>query len=169
METTKFFIISQLKLYNDYVKNIRSNQKKYGIKGKCRNPNFPEDISETIIMYLLQKNDKTCTRDTKSGDLWSETEKKIECKCFTSTGPTSFGPNSTWDVLYFLDGRQYEKGKFTLYKVNMSNTDFSNIKINKTQTYKDVCNAGKRPRIGWDQLKSQITYSIVFDDFVEKL
>ena len=92
----KNFIISQLKLYNLYVKNTWTNRKKYNIKG--RNPNFPEDISETMIMHILQSKDPTCTRDTKSGDLWSKSEKKIECKCFTSNGPISFGPNSKWDI-----------------------------------------------------------------------
>jgi hypothetical protein len=170
METTKLFIVSQLKLYNEYVKNIGELRKKYGIKGRCRNPNFPEDISETIIMYLIQRNDKTCTRDTKSGDLWSESEKKIECKCFTSiTGPISFGPKSNWNIIYFLDGSQYIKNKFTLYRTDMSNIDFSNIKINKNHTYKDVCNLGKRPRIGWNKLKPQIVYSVIFDDFIENL
>jgi hypothetical protein len=38
-----------------------------------------------------------------------------ECKCFTSDGPLSFTPSSNWDVIYFLDARDWLNDNFILY------------------------------------------------------
>jgi hypothetical protein len=47
---------------------------------------------------------------------------------------------------------------FIIYKISLSNNSetFSNIKINASKNYKDVCKKGKRPRINFKQLKEQL-------------
>jgi hypothetical protein len=56
---------------------------------------------------------------------------------------------------------------FILYKVNLkkSSEEWNNIKVNKTQTFKDQCVQGRRPRITWKELHKQIeNYSkIIFN------
>ena len=124
-----------------------------------RLPNFPEFLSENIIKYLLcnKLNDITSTRNCK-GDLFSQKEGIQECKCFTSDGPLSFTPSSKWDVLYFLDLRHWLNNTFILYRVPLKNTskEWTNIKVNKIETYEDQAKQGRRPRIIWESLYPQI-------------
>tara|TARA_B100001093_G_C26502701_1_gene874017 strand:- start:531 stop:806 length:276 start_codon:yes stop_codon:yes gene_type:complete len=82
-------------------------------------------------------------------------------------GPISFTPSSGWDVIYFLDAQQWLHDNFKLYRVNLSyNSDaWKNIKVNKTETFQMQANNGRRPRIAWNSLYSQIMdyCEIVFD------
>ena len=126
---------------------------------KIRLPSIPEDISENIVKFIIHKNgDKTSTWSCSTGDLYSEIEGKQECKCFTSNGPISFTPCSEWDIIYFLDSRDWLNNNFKLYKVNLkkSSEEWKNIPVNKTQTFQDQCNQGRRPRIEWDMLYKYI-------------
>jgi len=137
-----------------------------------RSPSIPDDISENIIKFIIKKTDASCEWKVKNGDLSSKIEGQIECKCFTSTGPCSFSPTSIWDVIYFLDARDWLKDKLVLYKVNLSNrsNEWKKIKVNKEQTFKDQCDQGRRPRITWSFLYPQIKghcekiYDGKFDD-----
>jgi hypothetical protein len=54
--------------------------------------------------------------------------------------------------------RQWLSDKFILWKVNVSDesSEWKQIKMNKTQTYEDQCNEGRRPHISWDNIYSQI-------------
>jgi hypothetical protein len=142
---------------------------------KIRLPGFPEDISENIIKFIIQNKlgDRTTTRDCKNGDLQSKVEGKQECKCFTSSGPSSFTPKSDWDVIYFLDARAWLRcDKFILYRIPLKRTshEWGNIKVSKTQTFEDQTKQGRRPRIAWDSLYPQISkycekvYEGYFDD-----
>lgn len=127
-------------------------------KLKIRDRGLPEEISENIIKFILQKlGDDTSTNNTK-GDLYSQKEGIQECKSFTSDGPISFSPTSKWDVIYFLDARFWTCNKFTLYRVNLSNQNpiWQNISMNKEQTFQDQCVEKRRPRIGWENLHSQL-------------
>ena len=84
---------------------------------KIRHQNTPEDITENITKYIIRnyENDNSCVWckgvDKKyglSGDLFSNKYEKsvaIEVKSFTSNGPSQFGPNKKFGVLYFLDLR----------------------------------------------------------------
>ena len=141
-------------------------------KYKLRAPNFPEGISENIIKYyIINVENKRCI-NADVGDLCKIEEgciSKIEVKCFTSTGPTSFGPTEDWDELYFLDALNFNKNMYKIYKISMKNTDrrFQNMKVNKKETYRDQCIVGKRPRLGFDMLKKQLEkydeFELVFD------
>jgi ribosomal protein S24E len=142
-----------------------------------RHQNTPEDISENITKFIIRKyeNDKSCVWckgiDKKYGiigDLYSNKYEKIEAievKSFTSSGPSQFGPNKKFGVLYFLDLRNWLNNEIVLWKVNLnySSNEFKNIKINKTQTMGEQLLEKRRPHISWDNIYPQIS------DFCEKI
>jgi hypothetical protein len=148
----------QYNLHKSYVIGRMNSTIKIGVV--VRLPSIPEDISENIVKFIIWNKigDKTTTWDCKKGDLQSKKEGKQECKCFTSNGPISFTPTSEWDVIYFLDARQWLKNKFILYRSDLkrSSYEWSNIKVSNTQTFKAQCNQGRRPRITWNSLYPQI-------------
>jgi len=129
-------------------------------KIKIRLPVFPEDISENIIKFIINNKlsgDSIWSCDT--GDLYSTKEGIQECKCFTSSGPSSFSPTSNWDVIYFLDGRQVIPNNFILYRIPLKkdSEEWKKIKINKKETFEDQCKGKRRPRINWASLYPQIS------------
>ena len=162
----------QYNLHKNYVSQRIKTTKEIGVN--VRLPNMPEDISENIIKEIIRNklNDKSSTWDCKTGDLHSQKEGKQECKCFTSDGPLSFTPSSDWDVIYFLDARNWLNDKLALYKVTlkMSSIEWKNIKVSKTQTFADQTIQGRRPRITWESLYPSIAsncikiYEGTFDD-----
>jgi hypothetical protein len=137
-----------------------------------RLPNFPDYISENMVMRIIQQTDETCTRSC-SGDLYSSQQGKIEVKCFTSVGPSSFGPKCEWDVIYFLDAMEWTNNHFILYKINLKNSseEWKRIKINKMESYTDQCDQKRRPRLAWSLLYPQIREhtEIVFDGAFEDI
>lgn len=174
---TKDLLKEQYPLHKAYVNGRINTTKKIGVK--VRLPCIPEDISENIVKFILRNklNDTTSTWDCKKGDLQSEKEGKQECKCFTSDGPLSFTPSSEWDVIYFLDARNWLNDKFILYRVSLKRTSFEwkNIKVSKTQSFEDQTKQGRRPRITWESLLPQISsycnkvYEGTFDDIFNPL
>jgi hypothetical protein len=154
---TKELLKQQYALHQSYVKGRIETTIKIGIK--VRLPSIPEDISENIIKQLIHNklNDKTSRWNCK-GDLLSEKEGKQECKCFTSDAPASFTPSSEWDIIYFLDARNWLNDTFILYQVPLKRTsnEWKNIKMSKTQTFEDQTKQGRRPRITWESLHPQI-------------
>jgi hypothetical protein len=153
---TKNFLKKQYMIHQKYT----LERKKYSTKLKInfRMPSIPEDISENIIKYIIHKNGDKTSRWNCKGDLMSDIEKKQECKCFTSKGPISFTPSSNWNSIYFLDATEWLKNKFKLYKFPYSRTsiEWKNIKVNKTQSFENQCDQGRRPRINWNALYPQI-------------
>lgn len=126
-----------------------------------RLPNIPEDISENIIKFFLIFHKKQKVIWECPGDLSCDHEGKIECKCFTSEGPISFTPSSKWDVIYFLDARNWLENKLIIYRLNypMKSDKWQNIIINKNKeprSFKGQADVGRRPRIGWNNLYLQI-------------
>jgi len=67
-------------------------------------------------------------------------------------------PSSHWDVIYFLDARKWIDDYYILYRIPLKRTseEWRNIKMNKTQTFEDQTNQGRRPRINWESLYPQI-------------
>ena len=173
---TEDLLKEQYALHKAYVNGRINTTKKIGVK--VRLPSIPEDISENIVKQILHNklNDRTSRWDCK-GDLQSEKEGKQECKCFTSDGPSSFTPSSDWDVIYFLDARNWLNDKFILHRVLLkrTSTEWKNIKISKAQTFEDQVKQGRRPRITWESLYPQISsycnkvYEGTFDDIFNPL
>jgi hypothetical protein len=153
---TRQILLKQYDIHKNYVMERIQTSKE--LKIKIRLPSIPEDISENLIKFIIHNNgDKTTTWKCK-GDLLSEIEGKQECKCFTSSGPISFTPSSEWDVIYFLDARDWLNDFFKLYKFPYKKTseEWKNIKVNKNQTFEDQCLQGRRPRLTWKDLYPQI-------------
>lgn len=136
-----------------------------------RHQNTPEDITENIVKFIIKKYEKddTCVwckgidKTLKiTGDLYSKKYDKnvgIEVKSFTSNGPSQFGPDKKFAVLYFLDMRKWLQDEIILWKVNLNSEsiDFKNIKVNKKETLEDQFKQGRRPHISWDNIYPQIT------------
>jgi len=120
-----------------------------------RNINFPE-ISEDIVAILI-KNIYSNVKKASIGDLICD-KGKIEIKAFSSSGPSSFGPTESWDILIFLDCIRWKEKYFKCNIINLANTDvnWQSLKMNQSETYKDQCNRKIRPRIHYDNIKSQI-------------
>jgi hypothetical protein len=150
----------QFATHKAYVVARCESTKKTGVK--VRLPSIPEDISENLLKFVLRNhlNDPTSRWDCKKGDLFSQKEGKQESKCFTSEGPPSFTPSSEWDVIYFVDAREWLADKFVVYRIPLKRTsdEWKNIKISKTQTYEDQAKQGRRPRITWTALHPQIAH-----------
>jgi len=169
---TKDLLKEQFALHKAYVNGRINTTKKIGVQ--VRLPCIPEDISENIVKFILHNKlkDTTSRWDCEKGDLQSKKEGTQECKCFTSDGPLSFTPSSDWDVIYFLDARNWLNDKFILYRVLLkrTSTEWKNIKVSKTQTFEDQTKQGRRPRITWESLWPQISsycskvYDGTFDD-----
>jgi hypothetical protein len=149
-----------LNSYICYCKNIDDINKKLNKNSKkIRRPNFPCELSENMVkFYLSSKNIKSIWKNDISGDLTTSTGVRIEVKCFSSSGPISFGPNENFDMLYIVDATKYLHKTFEIYEINLSNKNnaFANIKINKNETYKDFCLIGKRPRLTFDKIHNQL-------------
>lgn len=149
----------QYTLHKSYVNGRISTTKKVGIK--VRFPCIPEDISENIVKFIIHNklNDPSSSWDCKKGDLHSTKEGVQEIKCFTSVGPLSFTPSSEWDIIYFLDARNWLNDQFVLYRIPLKRTsdEWKNIQINKKQTFDDQCTQGRRPRMSFANLQIQIS------------
>lgn len=139
---------------------------------KTRRNGLPEHISENMIKFILLHHlGVKTTWDCKIGDLYSTTEGVIECKSFTSDGPTSFGPKQKWDRIYFLDARKWLEDELVLYEVPYSNTDplWTTMPVSKTQTKADQADENRRPRANWRLLsahlgdKCKVVYSGSFE------
>lgn len=127
-------------------------------KKKIRQPNFPSEISENIVKFaFFQKYKIMPSWDTKSGDLEC-INILMEVKAFSSNGPTTFGPTEKWDRIYFVDATRFQESEFVIYefKLKSTNTLWENLKMNKTQTYKDQCKEKRRPRINFSDLFNQL-------------
>ena len=162
-------------LHKNYINSRMSAGKRLGIK--FRLPSIPEDISENIIKFMIHKLGDTTSTWACKGDLLSKKEGVQECKTFTSDGPLSFSPTSGWDVIYFLDAKNWLNDKFVLYKINLtkSSDTWKSIKVKKTQTFDDQAKQGRRPRIGWKLLYPQVSehtekvFDGTFDDIFTPL
>ncbi len=158
----KLYITETIKIKNDH-------------KIKIRLPHIDEDISENIIKFIIRNklNDFSCKWGNKIGDLYSEKEGKQECKCFTSNGPLSFTPKTVWNVIYFLDAREWLNDNFKLYKINLSNKseEWMNIKINQKQNFNDQCLQGRRPRLSWNEIEKQLKthISLVYEGTFDEI
>jgi len=85
------------------------------------------------------------------------TRERIEIKNFTSTGPITFGPTEPWDALLILDGAE-KNTWFKLYEIPHANNSrvWSNIKVNKIETFRDQCEQKRRPRMGFTHICNQL-------------
>jgi hypothetical protein len=121
--------------------------KEYGARGLT----FPEGLSEVAFCLLTNSVKKLRTPPgvTASFDTYNLTTKKAQQIKASSieNDLTSFGPNSKWDELYFMDfyNNGNHDGTFDLYLIG--NDLIYGHKVNRTQTLKMQQEQGKRPRL----------------------
>ncbi len=163
-----------------YLENLRftKHMNQRLSKRKIRNLNFPAEISENIAKFAIFRKYRIMPSwDTTKGDLVIDKPnlyKRIEVKGFMSDGPISFGPNESWDWLYFVDARQTREYRFKVYEVKLSNThpDFRGISLSKKETFDDIARSGRRPRGCFDAIfRPQLVgkYKCIFDGYISEL
>jgi hypothetical protein len=127
----------------------------------CRHSNFPSEISENIVKFYLW--DKKYPVEWRKGYDLCLKGLRIEVKAFASDGPISFGPNERWNVIYFVDCRNFTENIYTIYLIPYANTHelWRTLHINSNKTFSEMCDTGKRPRAGWDVLKKHFKNHII--------
>lgn len=141
-ESDKVNFIEMYTMWN----NLSIKLSNYG----CRRVNFPE-ISELIFCVFFncwRTNNTQGLGKHSSFDCYNpKTHKRIQIKAASARGElTSFGPDSVWDELYFMDfynGGNYD-GTFEVYL--LPNDEIYNHKMNKNETFRDQQKQKRRPR-----------------------
>lgn len=138
--------------YNKFIKIYESrvslNSLTKSLHG--RGINIPEIISEGLYCYLFNAIRTNNTPGAKSYDAVDiASGRGIQIKSSSiSNDCTSFGPDSTWDDLYFLDfaPNGVIDGQVDIYEIKQ---DLSNIILNngKKETFKMQQREGRRPRL----------------------
>lgn len=152
------YILNCYTSYKEFCKSIDElNKSRLKTDKKEIRPNFPEAISESICKILFDG------KYLKGGDMKTKDGRRVEIKAFSSKGPTSFGPTEKWDIILFLDLTQ--DPNIIIYKCEFSSEskEWNEIKISKTQTYEHQCRQGRRPRISFESLKTQIHFEKIFE------
>ena len=156
-----------LDAFEDYKRYVMSQENRFKVTGKkLRTPNFPSEISENMLRFvLINKERQECVWNISKGDLLSGegvADKITESKAFASEGPISFGPTETWQMLYLIDAIEFRNDMFKVYRVDLPYEDFANaVIVNKNQTFKDQCLQKRRPRVGFGLLQQQLGGAIV--------
>jgi len=160
---SKFEIRRYLEIHKKYVTELKT------LNMKIRQPNFPESISEYLIKFYIEMfENRKCTKAT-IGDLEIDGN-RIEVKCFTSRGPTSFGPSEKWKQLYFMDATMiYTNGRIKIYKCESSNDSemWQKVQVNKNENFLDKCKKGHRPRIKFKSLLLQQSLQFLPNSFLQ--
>ncbi len=135
---------SDLDYFRDiYNKWVSLNTEIYGLGG-TRKLNLPEILSEGL--FCLKMN-AVRTPKTGSYDCYDLTNNlRIQVKASsTKSDLTSFGPNSEWDELYFMDF--YNNGNFDgTVKIYKLPSNIDNILVAGGVTFQKRKAEGKRPR-----------------------
>lgn len=153
-------------IYDDW-RNLTERLKKINGRGI----NLPEVLSEAIFclnMGAIRINNNIAGANS-SFDVYDVTRnKRIQIKaCSVLPDLTSFGPESVWDELYFLDF--YRKGDWdgTIDCYLIPNNSIYNFRVNSNLTLKQQQELGRRPRFSIyngiilrDNLKPLITFRL---------
>ena len=150
---------NDLKIFKSTFNKYKSLNKV--LKGKLkatRIMNFPDALSESVFCLAMNcgklLSAKNVSGYSTSFDAYDTTrEKRIQIKCSASSGPTSFGPRSEYDELYFVDFKSNGliDGTYKIYKIE--NDDIDSVKVNKNQSLVDQQKQNKRPRF---EIRSQL-------------
>lgn len=130
-------------LKNVFLGWLKINKETKSLNG--RGINLPDVFTESLFCLLfdcIRTNDTAksydCVRISDGAGIQIKSTTILE-DC------TSFGPKSTWDELYFMDFAPNGRvdGKIDIYKIDRC---LDNIKVNRTQTFKEQQKEGRRPR-----------------------
>ena len=150
------FTISALTFTNldrKLLKNIYTNWRNLCLELNsigARGVNLPEGLSESAFCLEMGavRVTSSISGANSSWDCYDiKRQKRIQVKaCSVLPDLTSFGPNSKWDEIYFVDF--YRKGKwdgtFDIFQIKTH--DIYSHKVNKNQTFKQQQQQGRRPR-----------------------
>lgn len=143
------------KMFEDWV----SLSKQSLLVGSTRIINIPEGLTEAIFALDLNcgRSTKNISGTSSSFDHYDFTnDKRIQLKAASSYGPSSFGPRSVYDEIYFMflreiaDSKKSKQrnfsGKYEIYKLEPSL--FPNIVCKQAtgETFEDQQRRGIRPR-----------------------
>ena len=117
----------------------------------ARRVNLPDGLSECGFCYFFKCWRTNCAipgAEHSSFDAYDPaTHKRIQVKGGSvEQDLTSFGPDSVWDVLYYVDFYKEGKWDYTFDVYLIPNSDIYNMKVNRTQTFRDQQEEGRRPR-----------------------
>ncbi len=126
--------------------------------GSTRGVNIHEGLTESAFCLemgmvrttgkLKKVRGQTTGNAKTSFDAYNHaTNQRVQIKASSApSSPSSFGPASEWDVLYYLDFCRNGAwdGKFDIYEI--SNNAVYSTMVNKTQTLAQMQAQGKRPR-----------------------
>jgi len=123
-----------------------------------RRPNIPEGLSESIACHILSSYYSSPFRKGETGDLVDSNGLKYEVKCFSSAGPTSFGPTEDWHSLVFVDLTKYKEGIVSVYEFPYNNNSYEmrNLPVNRKETFEMQAKNGRRPRITFSEFEKYI-------------
>ena len=172
---TKDLLETIIDKYIDYYKFIDSVNQQLN-KKKCRHENLPSHISENICKFAIAKKYKMMPCwDTLKGDLQLYT-KQLEVKGFISDGPSSFGPNESWERIYFVDAKDILQLKFKVYEMQLANNSeiWRSVQMSSKNTYGTIADANKRGllrasfyKVFYPQLKTHC--KLIFDGHFSEL
>ncbi|MDE5552957.1 MAG: Bsp6I family type II restriction endonuclease, partial [Malacoplasma sp.] len=150
-EVTKFSNddCKQLKIIYDSWRDLCANLNKLN----ARAVNLPEGLSEIAfaVAYNMWRTPSNIVGANSSFDCYDPNERRgynrIQVKaCSVLPDLTSFGPNSQWDRIFFVDFYRQGKwdGTFDVYEIDTN--DIENYHVNAMQTVADQKRQGRRPR-----------------------
>jgi hypothetical protein len=136
--------------------------KTWGKKCGGRLDGLSQELSETLIMaiYNCRLGDASC-RMAESGDLESDRDGHIECKCKScvNNAPGSCGGEQHWDTLVHLDATGILEDKYKAWRIRIKDTDVRWDVFKPANKNKDLKLI--RPRLNWKKIQE------VFKDSIE--
>lgn len=135
------------KIYSNWLKLSKDLS-----KFQTRKLNLPEGLSESALCLEMGfvKLWENIPKVNSSWDCYDlQKKKRIQVKgCSINPDATSFGPNSEWDKLYFLDFFRdgNNDGSFDIYLINNNHIKSTIVNIKKNESFQDQQDQGRRPR-----------------------
>jgi len=143
------------KYFQDWVQHCKDT---INLIGGTRTPNISESFSEAV--FSIEMNMPRCVNSISgaksSFDLYDLRQKKrIQLKTASSLGPSTFGPRSEYDEIYFFYFREiaegkknrFYSGKFEIYKLNPNHFPNLIMHVKKNETFEDYQKRDLRPHV----------------------
>jgi hypothetical protein len=133
------------RMYDDW-RNLTDSLKEFNARGI----NLPEGISESAFCLEMDavRTTSSISGANSSWDCYDlASNQRIQVKaCSVLPDLTSFGPNSQWDEIYFLDFYREGRwdGSFDIYKIETEM--IYTHKVNQMQTFAEQQAQSRRPR-----------------------
>ena len=98
-------------------------------------------------MYIENKAIIILDREPTKFDCYDKLNDKIvEVKaCSVPNDLTSWSPKPYFDIFYFVDFSTLD-GKYKIYEISINNDEMMDIKVNSTQTFREVVSRSNPPR-----------------------